>query len=183
MSAGTAATPFGLPTLDRFPQFSTTTRKRPFIGTRLVPKTAEIDQTWPFFLIPSSAVALLHYPQPSTKYTWSLDFSPQAQHRDARPRVCSSGCLVSQKSVHSNRRCAARVCLTSHNPRCLYPRSRVCGVSLLATDQRNMRVLLTVADNRKSATARGLNEKMANLFRFAPFRDQVQVQSVPMKCP
>ena len=61
------------------------------------------------------------------------------------------------------------------------PRSRVCGVSLLATGQGNMRVLLTVADNRKSATARGLNGKMANLFRFAPFRGGLEVQSAPMK--
>ena len=66
--------------------------------------------------------------------------------------------------------------------RVLNPRSRVCGVSLLASGQGNMRILLTVADNCKSATARGLNGKMANLFRFAPFRGQVQVQSVPMKC-
>ena len=70
---------FGLPTLDRFPQFSAIARKWPLIGLQVTPKTAEIDQTWPFFLLPSSAVALLHYPQPSTKHTWALDRSPHAK--------------------------------------------------------------------------------------------------------
>ena len=78
---------FGPPTLDRFPQFSSIARKWPLIGLQVTPKTAEIDQTWPFFLLPSSAVALLHYPQPSTRHSWSLDLSPQAKHRDARPRA------------------------------------------------------------------------------------------------
>ena len=33
-----------------------------------------------------------------------------------------------------------------------------------------MRILLIVADIRRSATAEGWNGKMANLLRFAPFR-------------
>ena len=39
------------------------------------------------------------------------------------------------------------------------PRSRVCGVSLLAYDQGTMRTLLTVADTRKSTTAEDGNSK------------------------
>ncbi len=31
------------------------------------------------FLLPSSAAALLHYLQPSTKYAWSLDLTPKAK--------------------------------------------------------------------------------------------------------
>ena len=64
-----AVTPFGLPTLDRFPQFSAMIQKRTSIGIQVMPKTAEIDQPWPFLLLPSSAVALLHYLQPSKKHT------------------------------------------------------------------------------------------------------------------
>ena len=40
--------PFGLPTLDRFPQFSAIARKWPSIAIQVMPKTAEIDQTWPW---------------------------------------------------------------------------------------------------------------------------------------
>ena len=57
----------GLPTLDRFPRFSAVVLKRSSVCSGVMPKTAEIDQTWPFFLLPTSAVALLHYLQPSTK--------------------------------------------------------------------------------------------------------------------
>ena len=43
-----------LPTLDRFPQFSAMVRKWPSTDIQVVPETAEIDQTWPFFLLPQS---------------------------------------------------------------------------------------------------------------------------------
>ena len=46
---------FGLPTLDRFPQFSAIARKQPSFDIQVMPKTADIDQTWPFLLLPSSA--------------------------------------------------------------------------------------------------------------------------------
>ena len=39
---------FGLLTLDRFPLFSVIAWKRPSIGFQVMPKTAEIDQTWPW---------------------------------------------------------------------------------------------------------------------------------------
>ena len=135
-------TDYGLPPLDRFPQFSAISRKRSSIGAQAMPKTAEIDQTWPFFPLPTFAVGVSR----RVSSTQSRAFAGMTQPL-----------------------------------RVLNPRSRVCGVSLLATGQGNMRILLTVADNRRSAAARGLNGKMANLFRFAPFRGQVQVQSVPMK--
>ena len=112
--ARATVTPFGLPTLDRFPRFSAMLQKRTSIGIQVMPKTAEIDQIWSFFLFPSSAVALLHYPQPSTKHTWALDLSPQAKHRDARPRVYDFGCLA------------------SYNPRVFNPRSRVSALSVVA---------------------------------------------------
>jgi hypothetical protein len=77
---GAAAHNFGLPTLDRFPLFSDIDLKRSAIGVQVMPKTAEIDQTWPFLPLPSYAVALLRYSQSSTKCIWSLDSSPQAEH-------------------------------------------------------------------------------------------------------
>ena len=155
----------GLPTLDRFPRFSAKSLKWPSICIQVVPKTAEIDQTWPFFLLPSSAVALPHYPQPLTKHTWAIDLSPQAKHRDARPRAVGA------------RECGSWARL----PHVFNPRSRVCGVSLVATGQDTTRILLIVAGGRRSATARGWNGKMANLFRFAPFRGKLEVQSPTMK--
>ena len=103
--------------------------------------------------------------------------SRRKRNTETRDRVYAFG--VSRRVSSTQSRAFAGVPQPS---RVFSPRSRVCGVSLLSSGQGNMRILLTVADNRKSATARGLNGKMANLFRFAPFRDQVQVQSAPMKC-
>ena len=67
--------------------------------------------------------------------------------------------------------------------RVISPRSRVSALLTVATGRGNTCAWLIVAGSHRSATVRGLNGKMANLFRFAPFRDQVQVQSVPLKCP
>ena len=102
--------------------------------------------------------------------------SRRKRNTETRDRVYE--CVVSRRVSSTQGRAFAGMTQPS---RVLNPRSRVCGISLLASGQGNMRILLTVADNRKSAAARGLNGKMANLFRFAPFRGQVQVQSVPMK--
>ena len=102
--------------------------------------------------------------------------SRRKRNAETRDRVYAFG--VSRRVSSTQSRAFAGM---TQPLRVLNPRSRVCGVSLLATGQGNMRILLTVADNRRSAAARGLNGKMANLFRFAPFRGQVQVQSVPMK--
>ena len=71
--------PLGLPTLDRFPQFSAIAREYPSMDIRVMPKTAEIDQSWPLFLLPTSAIALFPYPRQSTERTRSLDLSPQAK--------------------------------------------------------------------------------------------------------
>jgi hypothetical protein len=42
-------------------------------------ETAQTAKGWTFFLLPSSAVALLLCLQPSIKHTWTLDLSPKAK--------------------------------------------------------------------------------------------------------
>ena len=89
------------------------------------------------------------------------------------------GPLISRRKRNSEPRDHGRVLLgaSRRTTPCVFnPRSRVCDVSLLATGQRNTRVLLTVADNRKSATARGWHGKMAMLLRFVPFRVELGAQ-------
>ena len=59
----------GLPALDRFPRFSARTTHWQTVPFQGMPKTAEIDQIWPFTLLPSSAVALFPYLRQSTEHT------------------------------------------------------------------------------------------------------------------
>ena len=75
---------FGLPTVDRFPQFSAIAKKRLFICIQVMPKTAEIDQGWPSFRASLTRSRSFVYLRQSTKHTWSLELLPQAKnHRRA----------------------------------------------------------------------------------------------------
>ena len=142
-----------------------------------MPKTAEIDQTWPFFPLPTSAVALFLYLRHRQSTRGPL-ISRRMQNTETRDRMYACG--VSRRVPFTQGRAFAGM---PQPLRVFSQRSRVCGVSLLATGQGNMRVLLTVADNHKSTTAKGWHGKMAMLLRFAPFRGQVQVQSSANEMP
>ena len=66
-------------------------------------------------------------------------------------------------------------------PRVFCPQSRVCGISLAANDHGTMCILLTVADRERARLRKMVTGKMANLLRFAPFRDKPEGQQKSLK--
>ena len=57
------------------------------------------------------------------------------------------------------------------------------SVPLAERNQGSKCALSTVADSRRSATAKGLHGKMANLLRFAPFRVKLKIFLRTMEYP
>ena len=128
-------TDFSLPLLDRFPLFSAIVRERPFIVIQVPPKTAEIDQTWPLFPLPSSAVALFQLPATINQtrvYPQHLATTKNAETRDLGLKIRGAELRVqgSLRRIGSGaRRAGTREtpCATAH---VFSPRSRVSAFRL-----------------------------------------------------
>ena len=61
-------------------------------------------------------------------------------------------------------------------PRTTSPRSRVCGLSLFASDQGILRTLLTVADTERTRPRKMVTARMARFDRFLQFSASPQCQ-------
>ena len=142
------------------------TQKRTFIAIQGVPKTAEIDQTWPFFLLPTSAVALLSYLRQSTKCAWHLYHTQQAKYH--RRATADGRRVVAGDYGHAilpGRMAPGRTTLLAFNPR-----SRACGVPLELPRSGTICALLNGADSERARSREAGAERwptFCGLRRFA----------------
>ena len=92
------------------------------------------------------------YVQPSTRCAWAQNPSPQTKHRRRAPARASVGRADRKRPSCATDTCKS-ACHDIHHSQPTHARAHVCGISLVAKDQGNMRIVLTGAGNRKSAHA------------------------------
>ena len=103
-----------------------------------------------------SRVALLPYPQPSTKLSWPLDPLQQA----ITLRRATAGC----RRVGAQERGS-----WARTPRVFNPRSRVLALLVAARGRGNTRVCLIVVDSERARPRKMITGRMANFDRFLLF--------------
>ena len=147
VGAGCSLT-LGLPTLDRFPQFSAIDRKRPSIGIQVKPKTAEIDQSWPYSPLPSQRSRT----PPSGPCGLTVVRGIPCTICNRRQSTRGHLTFVTSETV---RRATTDVWLVgvAQPSRVFNPRSRVSALLIAARGRGSTRVMLIDADNHRNATA------------------------------
>ena len=169
-------TDYGLPTLDRFPQFSAYRSELAYYwrsGDAENSRNRSNLAILPLTDFRGRAPALS-----ATIDKTHLVLRPLAASETPRRATVDAGFGMSRIAQPTY------LCHKVSSPSRVYnPRSRVLALSVVARGRGNTRVWLIVAGNRRSATARGWNGKMANFCGLRRFATKFKCNQCQLNVP